>query len=505
MSAIAPKVISKEASELDFDYKTYNAPIYRFNQVTQTSSGGSALTLTTSNVQSIFTISPGPINLSRTYITLDLLVPANGVDQYTQVMDDCLPLDSIQLKPAVGQLLIDLQNAQPYTKVCQMLSLSMKEYMGRGPVYGDTAMGAAYPISQCSGCNPSWHPQAAARVTQQFVSATPTSFPNDAGIVDLTATPADADQKAYIADVLNASHLSGSDVEPFGPQHWVVSGANAAMTVRFRIPLGVYYGTLLAVDKSIDFGQNLQLTLNWKPLSQWGFSGNVANLATNAAANLTFTSLTNYYLYVAKDVSRHSQYISALVAPGGKGLRLIVPYLHYTTSNSSTAGAGQICDVQLTNANGEFVKRVITIPCNNDNTRKLTANNFNVNSIKWSQVQSSLNDQVLQDQPLVVSNSDVWNYAKHLLRDCPQGMSQRTFDQNALWIDNFSDCDSSAEFRENDTKLSGLPIFANNQKYTAKFTTVKANGLTFYQYIVYARVLVIKNGSIMYASPGETL
>jgi hypothetical protein len=186
------------------------------------------------------------------------------------------------------------------------------------------------------------------------------------------------------------------------------------------------------------------------------------------------------------------------------GASVLVPYTVSTQYTTSAGASLQTATLPLTPGTGLKLKRIISVPINSANTLKLTANTFNVNSslqatpttsagyAKYSALQSFIDSKPLQDMQLQVADSDLYNYLFELCKRSPAFLSPRTYEQNMFWIDNFSDCDDSCKFRENDCKISGLDV--NQAKtYALALQQTKTTGtVTICQYQTWIRNLVIK-------------
>ena len=479
------------AKQLDLAPKSYAAPVYKLRRFTQIS-GGTSLTLSTATTMSQFNIPGDKVwNLSKSYLQFDATFPAVNVNlSINSAFTDCLPLDSIQLQTASGQILANVQQAQVYSKIAQPLSLSLDEYNSRGPVYGDTGIGTGYPISQNMGCQP-YKDDDNRTSTQLFPSR-----PSAAVIIDVTAGGDAADIPSR--NTAAANHESGSDVLVNAPQT-LISGAvdsgtaagESVLVIRFKIPFKAFSGTILAVDRDLYFGQNLQLSIYYKPIANFGFStAGVAGAASTAPVSLAFS---NYFMWLQEDISENAMDIKAQVMSGG--LAMLCPYVESSQLTTTAAAGTYTISSPLTPGMGVALKRVITVPVNGANTTKRTANSFNVNGVKWTQVQSTLDGKPIQDQFLVVNNCDVWNYLYNNIKNTPLGLSMRTFDQQAFFMDNFSDCDDGSQFNENDLKESGLTVQLP-KTYEVTFVQALTASLALYQYRVWLRKLVIGPGGI---------
>jgi len=497
-SNIEVKVGAEESvDQLNLVPVELKAPVYKQRRFVQ-SSGGTSMTLSGSTTLSQFWIPASCWNLSKGFITMDCLWAVGANPSINTVFTDCLPIDSIQLATASGQVLANIQNCQVYTKVSQAVSTNMDDYLTRAPVYGDTAMGTAFPISQITGLNPAGLQLNAAAVLNRVTAQLALSRPTDASIIDVVAGGDVAD----VASATPSNQASGSDVNVRGAPQSLISGALEAggneslLTVRYKIPLKAILGTILAMDKTLYFGQNLQLQIYWKPLANWGF--NCVGIAAGASIALVNTSLTNYFLYLYEDINtENTSKLRAAVNSGG--IQMLVPYTNSSQLATAAAAGTYRISTPLTSGTGICLKRCITIPVNAANTTKRTANTFNVASVKWSSVQSFLDSIPLQDQPLLMSDSTAFNYMYDLIKNSPAGISSRTWEQNCFFMDNFSDCQDSSNFLENDTKKSGLDI-RSSRTYDVQFVQASTGGLTLAQYQTWIRVLVVSPMGISWGS-----
>lgn len=443
-----------EDPQLTHDLVGISSPYYKYSRLTQ-DNNGATLPLGTSDIESNFEI-PGSavMNLSRSYITLDTIftAPVAGAGNQNQVFTGQLPIANIKLSVDGGISLVDLPLAHVYSKVIQHMATPLSEYSTRGAVFGDTAAGTTYPISQCMGCQPCGVPLSSIPTTAQL----PLGRPSSQVIIDVAA----GGEAACVASALNnagvnasATAASGSDAGSLSPQYVIAGADNAALFVRWKIYLGAFVGTILANDKDYYFGQPLQLTITWNRLSKWGYS---ASVAQGAGVELLLTSANNYYLYLCKE-SEVSNVKRIKAQVHSQGMQCLMPFT-IAKKMTSIANTDASYMVNLAANSGLALKRCITVSINNADTLKRTANNFNVSQTKYASVRSYLGTDPLQDRPLGVDSGDVYDWLKPLLKGSPLGLSQRTLDQNACWVDNFSDCNQSIDFAKDDVKYSGLPV-----------------------------------------------
>ena len=502
---LSPMSVMKKvetASQLDLLPVDFRAPIYKYRRCIQ-QAGSTALTLSSSTTQSIFSITGNNVwNFARSFITVDNIYPdVNLSYNYAQI--DCAPIDRIQLTTDDGKILVDIPNAQIYTKVSQPLSLSREDFYSRGPVYGASTILTRISESPAVGCQPSILNVTAATTVANHVSAqliaaagATSVLPSDAYLVTAGA----ANQNAAVASVVPISAVSGNDLGGRGPQHYVNGligdGAGAGdLAVRYKFNFGeLFKGSLLAMDKDLMFPVNLQLVIYWKPLSGWGFSA-LANLGTTAS--IASATSSNYYLYMCSDINEQNVNEQRASLMSG-GYSIYTPYITMQQQTSSTSTGSFAASYNLTPGQGQL-KRVICVP-SVENAPKGNAQNYNVGGIVVSSVQSFLDAKPIQDLPLTVTAGETWNYLYEHIKGSVLGLSARTYLEHFCWVDNFSDAGRSLDYGENDCKESGLIIDVAKNYRIELYKNIATAQITASLFFVWLKKLDIKPGMVSWAS-----
>lgn len=530
-----PISLDEKTHELQLAPIELKAPIYRYRQLPPYA-GTNAPVLSTSVTQVQWQVSGNKVfNLHKSYISFDALFAAPGVNLVTNVFTDCLPCDSIQYTVDNTKTIADISQAYIYTKVAPALALDMDDYQTRGPVYGDTAIGTAYPISQLTGCQPasgyfsqnltasttvaniaagalvatvSAANQAAGFINGQAIAVTAgnpvpltivqpnfrtsqnllSGVPSDAYMVDNGANP-----HVMSVSANPPNQTSGTDCAGKSPiQRLVSSGVNTAMTIRYRVPLKAFVGTLFALDKDLHFGTNTQLYYNFPDYRVFGFASQIDG--NTGAAEIAAPTISNLYLYLAEDVNEEN-IANLKSALNSGGIKMACPYTiykQYTIPAASTAGT---ISQTLTKGMGLALKRALTIPHISGATLNQRCNTFNVGGVKFNQAQSMLNGNPLQDYKLATADSSLWNYFREYIRQSPAGQSQRTFEESCFFLDNWSDASAACWWYENDSKLSGMSL-DNDSTYEVNFYKTTAGAIALAQYQTWARILIIKKDGL---------
>lgn len=484
----------ERAYQLNLKNPDYHSANYKYRRLTQINGGTSVTLQPTSTTESRLTIPGSNVwNLARSFITFDVAYVAAGAGNYVNAFCDCIPIDRIQLLTDSGSVLVDLSGAVVYSKLIQPLVLSKEEYRSRGPIWGDTAIGTAWPVAQNMGC------QSTSIISTIAADGTAADFRLNAQTIGIEPTEVSITQALAFSAII-PTQLSGTDIRQSNPQqHIVTSGSNAALAVRYRINLKNYIGTLLATDKSLFFGQALTLVINWAPVTNFAFVTTALTLTGNTVpATPTLTSL---YFYMAEDINEYNK--AAAREAFNSSYRMLVPWTTATANSSSAAGLFSVQEI-ITAGKGYGLKRILSAVVTNGSTLAGTANTHNVAGTKWTTVQSFIDGKPLQDTQLSVAASDPWNYLYEFIKDSPVGSSQRTYNENMFWLDNFSDCGRSVDIPFMDWRDSALDLYdASGQPiqkiYSVQYTTVPAAALVM-MYATYLQVLEIGPNGIRLAA-----
>lgn len=487
--------------ELDLAPKNLMAPIYRLHRLTQVSGGTSVSLQNTGQTQTIFNIPGQPVyNLSKCFLEFDINVIADTKTNVPCIWADQVPCESVILQTNTGTQLALLQNLAPYTKTVRPAMTPYENYICGEPAVGGANLAATdytTNIFMQPGVN-----QPAVTI-QTKLSEICTGYPlctNAGAATTFAASPV----------ATNLILESGVDKAFQAPQRIVVGAVVAAdppvaanvNVFHCKIPFSAFKGSILAMNKSLYFGQNLQLIINWSGLNKWGFSFVPANDAPAFQnINLVEPAMRNLYLWTCTDSNLATQ---AMIKEevNTNGISVMIPWTQCTSITGPAAAGSFRYSTILTPGSGLCLKRVVTVPVNSTDTAQLTSNNDNYitggANIKWSDVQSFLNAVPLIDLPLNDINNNVWAYMQEILRGSAAGLSNRMYRLNAFWVDNFSDCKRSRDWDYEDCKFSGLNLGSDAQVYDTQFTQTCTASLKYYQYQTFLRKLYIRPNGISY-------
>ena len=136
------------------------------------------------------------------------------------------------------------------------------------------------------------------------------------------------------------------------------AGTPAPAVVNFKIPGHELYNTILSLDKSVYFGEVLQLRITFGEKNSIGFwsASNVGTGGVEAANAITLTGL-NYFLAQEQNPRVVQDLVETVSTTG---MSLVVPFVHsYKTTGQAEDTA---VSIRLSRGHGQSVERIYTVP-----------------------------------------------------------------------------------------------------------------------------------------------
>lgn len=139
-----------------------------------------------------------------------------------------------------------------------------------------------------------------------------------------------------------------------------VLGATGDVVVNFKIPGHELYNTILSLDKSVYFGEVLQLRITFGSKDSIGFWATGENGATPIVVPPTSDiTLTNLNLFLAQE--ENSRVVNDLIQTvSTEGMSLVVPFVH--SYKTSATAADTAVSIRLSRGHGLSCERIYTIP-----------------------------------------------------------------------------------------------------------------------------------------------
>jgi len=485
MMGLSTPEVNYVAPQADLTLRSADKPVYQFVQQFANNVGSSVTINASSTTQAIFNLSGDvPWNFGRSYFTFQMNCTAST--NVTSLSTDTIPIDNISLRTIGGTEIAVLFNVQPYSRVVPALTTDLVEYLSRGYVYGAATPALSF-FTECKFLNPH---------NQLFSTAATTTVPTVQYVYGSVAAPSVAQGSS-----LSMAADSGTDKSYYGRQRNVWAGANGAgvaLQTLCSIPFKAFVGTMLALDKDVIIGQNMQLVVNFSAANQfiWDTSAFAVTGAQTVIAYAGVVTFANLYLWLAKEIN--GNIVAGLRNKLNAGYEILIPYT-YCGKNSTSSTGLYSAPQTLTTGMGECLKRIINIVANGTATQGLINDIDNVNGHKYTTAQSYLDANPIQYTQLRCG-TDIqdWQYMYNFLKGTPAGLSVRDFQINSFFMDNFSSSlENGSMIRENDCVDDGLKLGDASKNYILQLTlTAGGPGANVYQYMTWVRRLIITPNSL---------
>lgn len=406
-------------------------------------------------------------NLARSYLNFNYTIPALALNWHHAHSGFLAPIDGIVLSTASGVRLVEMNNLPEYTKIAWRPQTDYQEFL-------------TFPCHSNSEAT-------VGAVTQ------PGQLFNR-----IRAASSKLDDAAYVASSFHVATNNGLEINAAANDQNVAAAddynavanyiasptAETALAVRVQLPLKMIYGSLLAVDKDLYFGEQLRLTIRWNQGTKWGWTSATSSFeGTAATADLAaaqLPSLTTVQLRVAVEVNDAiAQGLKSKVM--GEGLNLNVPFTFvYKAVGSATASDVTTVIRKLNRGHGAKLLRVLAGLYTSSQTGNIYCNNYNyftaggVVPTKWLSYRTMLDSKPIQDDTLLMSDMSAYQYHAEKLK----GSVIKDFKdwaQCPTIIEDFSGVINAKDYPENDTANSGLDL-TTEREFAFQYTNTSAGG-----------------------------
>lgn len=474
----------KVSSINDLSKKVFSGCSYRTNKLVPLSGSQTQTLSNTGTVNVQFEIPTQVVNLSKSRIAFDMLIPAQGASNSAWVHADPLSLFSrIQLLTRGGVSIMDITDCNKYGAIVQPITTPMTELIQRScggtsarSVVGTdntTGLSVYNPIQgiQCSGLN------AAANTTTSYRPSGPAG-----AVVASSQLP-----------ILEMRYLFNS------------TALNSAVSLSYQIALENLEHTILSINKNLYFGENLILSITFNPLNSFAwYSTSVTDPNSAGATALTGTTTVSnlsLYLKVEQNPAIIRGFQEKLMSP--EGLTVICPYVYTSKVNTGPSSTTCALNFRLNRGYGQRLLRVYTTLFNNSETFALAldrCNEYNsgvTGPAKLNNYRTLLNSVQLQDYQIDCTRGEDWLVNSDII----EGSAVSSVDQykyQFVHIDDFSGKQSILEEGNlvNDSDICGRDL-SEEQLYTFVGNTVSAQ-YNLFAVVVVQRELVIRQGMIQW-------
>jgi len=417
-------------------------PHYQFTRIYQ-QTGGQAVTIDTSNPESIFELPPKVMNFSRSIIKYTATPTAGGANAANWLFQDCVAgIRQMQLYTRGGKYLCDINNLDHYTKIV---------------LKSDVKKSESHEIDIAGATN---------NTLYGVVAGALATYKYD-------QTAADANPSVYRPVYITPSTASNS----------------ATPVLNMELPLSQIKNTLLALDKDLYFNEVILLRIVWNPYTSWGFKSVQADPdaltdpvtgAVALAANIAITNLTLKLALESNEIINRG----LIDKVQREGMHVVVPYVYgfkYTAAGTPTT---QTVTLRLNRANGMHLKKIYHSLFNATETIATRFLNTNINKTNIVSYYTMVDNVRRQQFDVVTANDDDIDYVAGNIKGSVIANCD-IYRYNWFVLEKFDEGHDTAT----DCVDSGLPLDIEH-KWDFYATTSAAN-YNHYSFIVTTKLLSI--------------
>ena len=448
---------------------------YKYLRVVPLGSTQNPTLSVSSTIQTQFELPNNVMNLSKSKLCFDLLVPLQAsLSKFSNVYGNALSLiDRVTLTSRTGVVLCDIPNTHIFGNLVSSTNTKLSDLMSRNTLSSAITMVTATTSADVSAV-------AAATIASNVNALLLASL---APVNDITRCNGTANQQTSAAAYVATAYTNNTE-----PVNMYLAPIVAASTaISYHIDLSAFKDTILELNKNIYFGDNLVLTINWNSCTKMGFNNTTTTGAlTTSPTDFTVPlQLNNLYLYTATETD--PTVISQLVSAVNSGeFSLIVPFVYCQKYGSSASGSNAM--QQRMNASyGHTLLRTYFGCFSNAEISQLAYTHNDSFIIDYNTYMDGLR---LQDFTLKVADSTHWLYNERNFRDSSM-QSLQQFKANFVHIDNW--CGRSP-CNNDDSVLNGLSL-DTDRTWSMQCNNV-TNAYKFYLFYTTQKKLVISRGSL---------
>ncbi len=485
------KVTIAVSESLDYSKKEVSSGSYNFYTVNPEVPQSTTLNLdSTQNCD--FLIPNQVLNISRTYLNADITIPAQGAAEYGHAHTGFLaPIDGIVLSTASGVKLVEFNNLPEWTKIAWRPLTDYQKYMTH-PCHS-VNIAAVEDVQECGQLFNRSRNLAAPYGAYTPLAVDPYADTPVSGVATSSATA--VQDAAWLKGSFHISTEAGTAQVPAGdfdaPCNYIGrSAVNAALSYRLRLPLKMIYGSLLAVDKDLYFGEQLRLTIRWNAGRKFGYTSLAAAAQAGtspAAGNVSIASLdlavvpvlNSVQLKVAVEVNEAVAMMVKQTVLADKGFTISTPFTYAWKALTAAAAASTNTFIRKLNRNnGAKCLRIMAGVFNAAGTGARYCNVYNgtcalAGQTKWQSYRSYLDSKPITNDLLRCDNFSAYQYVEDklkgsVIKDIKEWMAVPAI------IEDFSGVALTKDFPKSDHMNSGLDLTVERE-FSLDVTTAAGN------------------------------
>ena len=444
--------------QIDYHLRSTLAPRYKMMKVPLNNLPSASATIgATSSVTLEWKLPVQTYNLSRSYISWNENIQAQGAANYTHTFEDVFDLgNAVTFGAAGGNDLVNLQYAQNYTKIARKIHTDLDDFLSNDDMSG------LYKSNSLASAN---------IIPGGYDKVTGVKYPSTENYIDV--------------------------------KQLQTSAINTAVNRYRQYPLSAFTGTLLGVDR--DF---------WSPVEQYlrvqaGTGDKMAFIATSAAvpatgaASITVGNITVNSIYLYLCVEQNLEIIHNIQSAYAAGkLTYSIPYTQGFKTVGSANGQQTNISILLSQQYGKRLKRILHTVWNPQEKWNTAYDCANYDGEKIVSYQTFMDSMPIQDRIIsclrpagLQINSDDWLENKKFLEKRSVYNSKEMYAINWFHIDQFFEPHDKEGSLPDVNIDEGIPMTTSkNWLFSGQVNAdVSAANLIHYTFAEFSREIIITN------------
>lgn len=362
--------------QLNFSVSDNMVPRYRYAKIplNNLSSGQVPFNSTSQTLVEIKIPASTCFNLSKSFLTYQFTIPSGPIGSYVAVHESGFDFQQVFFGSGSGLGIVDMTYANRYKKAIQDLRNTFEtDFLGG---FQDQIT-QFYPSRQAGQTNV--YPQSLDGLTAGVNNSSPINYTDT--------------QQLVFSSLPSAAANTATDA--------------TALQVTRQIPLSVLKDTFFDMDKDVVFGSDMYLRLFTAALQQMCFyTPNRANPHIGATVYGAAGNINAINMYLQLAIEENIDIRNSLLMSLAKGsIKMNIPYTYCYRFSSTTATAN--LSLTLTKNYGKSLNRVLFVPFNGNEFSNYSYDHSNMNGVKVSQLQTTLNGRPLQDSIIQCYNPNL--------------------------------------------------------------------------------------------------
>lgn len=470
---INPKIVEQKfAPEITYTEAVFNHPSPLMVKITPV--GGTSnpqLSVSSVGTLSEFQIPSKIINLSKSYLSLDMLFPTTGAGIATVISGNLGAIIDRITVSSIGSntILCDISNVGAYLEATDAHQTKYVDF-----IRNTTLVGTPPSLT--------------------------TTFPLATSVVNAQVSPfMDIGKSNTLTNPIGASAGSNTSTDDAGaittgPRNVYIGTVASTTAISVKLPMSMFHSTILGVNKNLYFsGETLNIAIYWSAVQSYSWSATIGAIfpdlsTTVVAPTLPTVSNLAFYACVEQNAFLTSKLVNQV---NTEGLTMPIPLVWSSKQNLSATN--QSITLNITKSHGNSLCWVAWAPYKNPETVNTCKAHTTFN---LQQYQTLLNQiPILTNTPINVLTGEHYMYNRDSLDEsCIQSLL--SYNNHFTHFDNFVGFSLPA-FNDNLTLANGIDLTKETQQYQLNSQFSTADPINNYIFWCAQKQLVLTRNGVM--------